>query len=104
MRSGYSERAQSQYEHAWEIRDLLGFRDFTDAEQEIIEYVAPRVATTQDSRWELFDRAVPRLIERRVLLRGITTLSRLVTGVRRVGLGRSMRRWRIRRRCTLGGS
>jgi hypothetical protein len=82
----YSERTQTQYEHAWEIRDLLEFRDFADAEQEITEYVASRVATTRDSRRELFDRAVLRLIEKRVLLPGITTLSRLVTEVRRGGL------------------
>jgi TnpA family transposase len=82
----YSERPQTRYEHAWEIRDLLGFRDFTDAEQEITQYVASRVATTRDSRRELFDRAVLALIEKRVLLPGITTMSRLVTEIRRAGL------------------
>jgi hypothetical protein len=31
----YPERLQTQYEHAWEIRDLLGYREFTGAEQEV---------------------------------------------------------------------
>ncbi len=48
----YSDRTQTQmqYEHAWEIRDLLGFRDFADAEQEITAYVAWRVAPTHRPR------------------------------------------------------
>ena len=78
---------QTHYEHAWEIRDLLGFRDFTDeAEAEVTAFVASRVAMTWASRRELFDRAVLWLIENRVLLPGLSTLSRLVTEVRRVRL------------------
>ena len=82
----YPERLQTQYEHAWEIRDLLGYRDFADAEAEVTAFVASRVAKTRDSRRDLFDRAVLWLIEGRVLLPGMTTMSRLVTEVRRVGL------------------
>ena len=71
-----------------EIRDLLGFRDFTDeAEAEVTAFVASRVAMTRDSRRELFDRAVLWLIENRVLLPGLSTLSRLVTETRRIQLG-----------------
>ncbi|MEV4245739.1 hypothetical protein AB0J63_20280 [Streptosporangium canum] len=49
-------------------------------------FVASRVAKTRDSKGEPSDRAVLRLIENRVLLPGITTVSRLVTEVRREGL------------------
>lgn len=84
----YAERAQTKYEHAWEIRDLLGFRDFDDeAEAEVTAFIASRVAVTRDSRRELFDRAVLWLIENRVLLPGLSTLSRLVTETRRIQLG-----------------
>jgi TnpA family transposase len=82
----YGDRQQTPYEHAWEIRDLLGYRDFPDAEAEVAAFIASRVAKTRDSRRDLFDRAVLWLIEGRVLLPGISTLSRLVTEVRRTGL------------------
>jgi hypothetical protein len=82
----YPERLQTQYEHAWEIRDLLGYRDFSSAEAEVTAFIASRVAKTRDSRRDLFDRAVLWLIENRVLLPGLSTLSRLVTEVRRTGL------------------
>jgi hypothetical protein len=64
----YAERVPTRCEHAWEIRDLLEFRDFTDVQEEVAAFVASRVATTRDSRRELFDRAVLWLIEQRVLL------------------------------------
>ena len=82
---GYAERVPTQYEHAREIRDLLGFWDFADAEEEVAEFVASRVAKTRDSRRELFDRAVLWLVEKRVLLPGISTLARLVREVQRTG-------------------
>ena len=82
----YAERVPTRYEHAWEIRDLLEFRDFTDVQEEVAAFVASRVATTRDSRRELFDRAVLWLIEQRVLLPGITTLATLVKDVQRDGL------------------
>lgn len=42
----YAERVPMQYERAWEIRELLGFREFVDAEEEIVAFVASRVAKT----------------------------------------------------------
>ena len=83
-----AERVQTKYEHAWEIRDLLGFRDFDDgAEAGVTAFIASRVAMTRDSRRELFDRAALWLIENRVLLPGLSTLSRLVTETRRIQPG-----------------
>ena len=101
----YGDRLQTPYEHAWEIRDLLGYREFPGAEAEVAAFVASRVAKTRDSRRDLFDRAVLWLIEGRVLLPGITTLSRLVTEVRRAGLEEiNAGAGRGRRRRTCGGS
>ena len=77
----YAERSETQYEHTGEIRKLLKFREFAEIKEEIMRFVASRVATTRDSRRELFDRAVLHLIEKRVQLPGITTLARLVRDV-----------------------
>jgi TnpA family transposase len=79
----YGDRWQTPYDHAARIRELLGYREFGDAEAEVAAFIASRVGKTRDSRRELFDRAVLWLIENRVLLPGISTLSRLVTEVRR---------------------
>ncbi len=78
----YPERLPTQHEHAREIRGLLGYREFADAEAEVRTFVASRAAQTRDSRRELFDRAVLWLIGGRVLLPGITTLAPLITSVR----------------------
>jgi TnpA family transposase len=78
--------AADPYDHATQIRDLLGYREFSAAEGEVAAFIASRVAKTRDSRRELFDRAVLWLIENRVLLPGISTLSRLVAEVRRAEL------------------
>ncbi|RFS82312.1 DUF4158 domain-containing protein [Actinomadura spongiicola] len=82
----HAERTPTQYDHAREIRDLLGFRDFGDVDSAIRGFAASRVAATRDSRREPFDRAVLRLVEDRVLLPGISTLARLVRDVQRDGL------------------
>ncbi|MGH7733270.1 MAG: DUF4158 domain-containing protein, partial [Gemmatimonadales bacterium] len=79
----YGGRPQAPYDHAAEIRVLLGYREFADAEAEVAAFIASRAGKTRDSRRELFDRAVLWLAENRVLLPGISTLSRLVTEVRR---------------------
>lgn len=86
----YAERVPTQYEHAREIRDVLGFRDFSEAEEEITELIASRVARMRNSRRELFDRAVLGLIEGQVLLPGISTLAWLVRDVHRDGLPRGV--------------
>ncbi|MER5627304.1 DUF4158 domain-containing protein [Streptosporangium sp. NPDC002544] len=78
----YRERLPTQHQHAREIRALLGYREFAEAEAELRTFVASRAAQTRDSRRELFDRAVVWLIEGRVLLPGITTLAALIAGVR----------------------
>ena len=74
------------YDHAAQIRKLLGYREFAGAEAGVTAFIASRVAKTRDSKRELFDRAVLWLIENRVLQPGISTLSRLVAEVRRAGL------------------
>ena len=78
----YAARPQTAYEHAWAIRQRLGYRDFSDAEQDLRAYVASRVWNSLDPRRALFDRAVVWLVKNRVLLPGITVLARTVAEVR----------------------
>ena len=86
----YGDRQQTPYEHAWEIRDLLGYRDFPGAEAEVAAFVASRVSKTRDSRRDLFDRAVVWLIEGRVLLPRLWRSARVIAVV--PGPGRDTRR------------
>lgn len=77
----YPVRLPTQHEHAREVRDRLGYRDFAAAELELRAYVASRVWNSVESRRALFDRAVVWLLAHRVGLPGISVLSRLVSGV-----------------------
>jgi hypothetical protein len=79
----YGRRGQTVYEHSWQIRELLGYRDFAEAEAEVRRHVAARAWSTTDGPRALFDRAVVYMLKERVLLPGITVLTRLVGEVRR---------------------
>jgi hypothetical protein len=50
VRMAYAERVQTRYEHAREIRDLPGFRDFTDETgAEVTAFVASRADRQGDA-------------------------------------------------------
>jgi hypothetical protein len=76
----YGARSQTAYEHAWEIRDVYGYRDFATGEEELRAFLAARVWSSLAAA--SFDRAVVWLVNNRVLLPGITTLARMVAAVR----------------------
>ncbi|MFB6958374.1 DUF4158 domain-containing protein [Streptomyces sp. NPDC056309] len=78
----YGARAQTVYEHVWEIRDEYGYREFAAGEVELREYLAARVWSSLEGPRALFDRAVVWLVNSRVLLPGVTTLTRMVAAVR----------------------
>ncbi|MFF8958679.1 Tn3 family transposase [Streptomyces sp. NPDC014894] len=78
----YTARAKTAYEHTWEIRDAYGYREFSAAEDEVRAFLAARVWASLEGPRALFDRAVVWLVDNRVLLPGITTLTRLVAEVR----------------------
>ncbi|MFJ4554255.1 DUF4158 domain-containing protein [Streptomyces sp. NPDC088817] len=78
----YGTRSQTAYEHAWEIRDEYGYRDFAAGEAELREFLAARVWSSLEGPRALFDRAVVRLVNHRVLLPGVTTPARMVATVR----------------------
>ncbi len=78
----YTERRTTRFEHAEEIKAVLGLRDFADSEQELIAWVDARAWTTGDGPKAVFNDAVVWLLGRGVLLPGVTTLARLVAQVR----------------------
>ncbi|MFH9677364.1 Tn3 family transposase [Streptomyces sp. NPDC017405] len=78
----YGEREKTRFEHVWELRELLEYTEFAEAEAELRVWVDARAWTTGEGPKALFDAAVGWLRERRVLLPGMTTLARLVASVR----------------------
>ena len=68
--AGYGARQQTPYEHAWEIRDACGYRDFAAGEDELREFLAARVWSSLEGPRALFDRAVVWLIGSQVLALG----------------------------------
>ncbi|MBJ7611391.1 MAG: DUF4158 domain-containing protein [Candidatus Dormibacteraeota bacterium] len=78
----YTERRSTRFEHAEEIRGVLTLRDFAGAEQELTAWVNARAWTTGDGPKAIFNDAVAWLLNRRVLLPGVTSLARLVAQVR----------------------
>ena len=78
----YTERRTTRFEHAEEVRAVLGLRDFADADMELTGWVDARAWTTGDGPKAIFTDAVAWLLERNVLLPGVTTLTRLVAQAR----------------------
>ncbi|MFF8653793.1 Tn3 family transposase [Streptomyces huasconensis] len=78
----YGERENTRLEHVRELRRVLEYREFAEAEGELREWVDARAWTTGEGPKALFDAAAGWLRERRVLLPGVTTLTRLVASVR----------------------
>jgi hypothetical protein len=79
---GYMRRRATRFEHTAEIVAEYGYRDFASAEKELVQWLDDLAWTTGDGPTALFVGAVRWLRERLVLLPGLTTLRRLVGGVR----------------------
>jgi TnpA family transposase len=56
--AGYPDRQTTQYEHAKEIRSLLGVRDFEDGELELRQHIAGRVWMSNEGPRALFGRTM----------------------------------------------
>lgn len=80
----YAERQSTQWEHAAEIRQAYGYRDFTDEgpQQEVRAFIDARAWTRTEGPRALFDQAVAWLREQKVLLPGASILARLVAEIR----------------------
>lgn len=78
----YGDRENTRLDHVRELRRVLEYTEFAEAEAELRAWVDARAWTTGEGPKALFDAAVGWLRERRVLLPGVTTLARLVASVR----------------------
>jgi hypothetical protein len=78
----YAERDKTRLEHIWEIRKADDWREFSEVEDELAEWIEGRAWTTGDGPKALFDAAVGWLRDRRALLPRVSTLARLVAGRR----------------------
>ncbi|MEH0564456.1 DUF4158 domain-containing protein [Streptomyces silvae] len=78
----YGERENTRLDHVRELRKVLEYTEFAEAEAELRAWVDARAWTTGEGPKALFDASVGWLRERRVLLPGVTTLARLVASVR----------------------
>ncbi|AQW50738.1 Tn3 family transposase [Streptomyces violaceusniger] len=78
----YGERENTRLDHVRELRRVLEYTEFAEAEAELRAWVEARAWTTGEGPKALFDAAAGWLRERRVLLPGVTTLARLVATVR----------------------
>lgn len=86
----YSQREPTHREHAGEIQLVHGYRDFGDIGDDFTAWLDARAWTTGDGPKALFDSSIGWLIERKVLLPGVTTLVRVVGRVR---AGATQRIW-----------
>lgn len=92
----YGERENTRLEHVRELRRELEYKEFAEAEAGLRTWVDARAWTTGEGPKALFDAAVGQLRERRVLLPGVTTLTRLVASVREAA---NQRLWDTRTGC-----
>ena len=78
----YMERRTTRFEHAEEIKRARGLRDFSEVARELERWVDARGWTTSDGPRAIFNDAIGWMLDRDVLLPGVTTLARLVARVR----------------------
>lgn len=82
----YTERRQTLYDHAWEIRDAYDYHPYEDGEwgRRSRTFLHGRAWTHTEGPKALFDHAVGWLCRHRVLLPGASVLARQVSEARQV--------------------
>ncbi len=90
----YRERPVTRHEHATEIQRRHAYRNFHEQPQHfrLVRWLYTRAWVSAERPMVLFDLATARLVKEKILLPGVTTLTRLVASVRDRAAARL---WRI---------
>ena len=90
----YAQRTATHREHASQIQKRYGYRPSSDPAEsfQLLRWLYTRATLSAERPSVLFDRATARLVERKVLLPGVTVRERLVSSLR----NRAVKRlWRL---------
>src|SRR6266536_6262529 len=79
-----TDEQEQRCDHAAEIQRIAGYRDFTDQPEHfrLVRWLYTRAWLSPERSSMLFDLATARLVERSVLLPGVSVLARLVASIR----------------------
>ncbi len=80
----YADRVQTQQDHAQEIRQYAGYKEFSDrcGGFALMRFLYARVWVGTERPSVLFDLATAWLLDKKVLLPGVSTLTRLISSLR----------------------
>ncbi len=80
----YINRHSTRHDHARQIKQYYGYKDFHDQPEysELVDWLNNRAWLSDERPSVLFDMATSWLVNHKVLLPGVTTLSRLIAKVR----------------------
>jgi TnpA family transposase len=80
----YLDRSRTHYDHAQEIKQHYGYHDFHAPPEyfRLVRWLYTRAWLSAERPSVLFDFATARLVERKILLPGVTVLARLVARIR----------------------
>lgn len=90
----YRERVETHHAHATEIQRRHGYRDFRQQPEHfrLVRWLHTRAWVSAERPITLFDLTTARMVKQKILLPGVTTLTRLVASVRDRAAARL---WRI---------